>query len=221
MFGKDAHLPDGFADLIAAVHLDKEALQTFRREIPCNALRVSAGPGFVDGPVTEIRGKDLDGDIRGFFPQKLNQGDGDRVGFLAGGASRHPYPDWRLEFTIFCDLGKDLLSQGFKCFRVPEKAGHVDQNVMVQSLHFSGVVLKILYVILCVFHFEESHAPQDSPFERRMLVIGKINTGGGLKEAENLGKIISVFREGVFGPYSVGQYPGFTRRDRPGHTDDG
>src|SRR5512143_2537654 len=48
-----------------------------------------------------------------------------------------------------------------------------------------------------------------------MLIIGKINTGGSLEEAENLGKIIPVFLEGVFGPFSTGRYPGLTREVGP------
>ena len=69
MLGKNAHLPDGFVDLIAAVHLDKETLQTFRRETLGNVLRVSAGPGFVDGPVTISVAKIWMGMFGAFFPK--------------------------------------------------------------------------------------------------------------------------------------------------------
>src|SRR5512140_245072 len=93
VFGENAQLPDILADLIMAVELDEEALQSLLGEVRDGALGVFSRPGAVDGRLEDVRGEDLNGNGRGLVPQELHEGDGERIRFLPRRAAGHPEPD--------------------------------------------------------------------------------------------------------------------------------
>lgn len=90
LHGKHDHLADFLLHLVARVVLGEEASQPLRRDILRDVGRVAAGAGAGDGLVVEVRGVDLYIEVVVGIVHVLAQQHGDRVGFLAGGAARHP-----------------------------------------------------------------------------------------------------------------------------------
>ena len=89
--GEDAKIANGLADLISAFHLVKEAPQPHRRNIalrrsPCKLPCARAGSPFSLRSVPKI----WTADFHPLFAQELRRWNGMRVGFLTGGAARHP-----------------------------------------------------------------------------------------------------------------------------------
>jgi len=80
-------------DLVPSFHLHEEAPEALRRYVACNAIEVAGRTGLRDGQVTDIRGEDLDGDVRRRIAEMLQQANGNGVDFLARRASGDPDAD--------------------------------------------------------------------------------------------------------------------------------
>jgi hypothetical protein len=77
----------------------------------------------------------------GLRVQKLLQRNRERVGFLAGRTARHPDSDrvdWRSSID---DLGEDARLQLVEHLRVAEKAGHVDEQIVIQRVDLADILL--------------------------------------------------------------------------------
>ena len=90
MPGEDAHLAQALVDLIAAVDLRETAVETLMGEVRRDVLQVPARSGLLDRRHAEIGSEDLHREGRAGFVQVFLQGDGDREGLFARGATRHP-----------------------------------------------------------------------------------------------------------------------------------
>ena len=63
--GKDHHLPDGLADLVAALYLDEKPAQALRRHIGGNVGRENGLAGFLNGLAVQVGGEDLERSVPG------------------------------------------------------------------------------------------------------------------------------------------------------------
>src|SRR5262249_30101847 len=81
LHGKDDHLADLLADLVGAVIFDKEALQTFWRNVGGNVVRVYAKAGPLDGLVVDVGGENLHQVFLFAHGHLLTDEHGNRVGF--------------------------------------------------------------------------------------------------------------------------------------------
>ena len=87
---EDDHLAQGLADPIAALLLDKEPPQPFRREILRDALRVETVPGLVQQRVVEIGGEHLQLAHPRRLVRGLDERHRDGIRLLARWSSRAP-----------------------------------------------------------------------------------------------------------------------------------
>ena len=90
LHGEDGHLADVLADAIGAVVAGEVALQTLRRDIAGNALRVAAVARRFDGVVVQVRAEQLHVAVALGGLQVFAHEDRQRVQLLAGGTARHP-----------------------------------------------------------------------------------------------------------------------------------
>src|SRR5438445_354079 len=82
--------------------------------------------------------------------------------------------------------GEDLPLQDLKRLGVAEKAGDVDQDIIIQGSTLGGVSLQKLDVaVQCVGLFQK-HAPPDPAHDGGVLVMGKVRAGLRSKQGENL-----------------------------------
>src|SRR5215475_7277936 len=99
-------------NLIAPIDLHEEALQALGGYITRNALQVATGPGFRQGDLIDVSGKDLDGYLGDAAPKILEQADGDGVALFPGGTAWHPNSDRPVRRPVAHDRGKDLALEG-------------------------------------------------------------------------------------------------------------
>ena len=88
--------------------------------------------------------------------------------------------------AILEQLGEDLGLQQFKDFSVAKEAGHVDEDVTVQRLHFIGILLKEPRIILQTFHLLEGHAARDATVQGVRLVVAEVDLASLAQQFQNL-----------------------------------
>ena len=95
LLGEDQHVADAFMDAIgAAVGIGfEEARQPYRRDIDSDAGRVETAAGCDNRLAVDIGGEYLHPGTLSQFIQMLLEQYGDRIGLLAGRASRRPDAD--------------------------------------------------------------------------------------------------------------------------------
>ena len=79
-------------------------------------------------------------------------------------------------------LGKNFLFQERKLVRVAEKAGHADEQVLVEPVQFVLVSVQKIEVVLEAGLLAQGHAPPQAPIERGRFVSRKINPGLPLEQ---------------------------------------
>ena len=83
------------------------------------------------------------------------------------------------------DPGKDFLLQDLEGFRVAEETGHVDQDVLIQVLHFRRVLAQILRVLLQPVQLVQDHAAPDAASQRVGLVQTEVNARRPPQQRQN------------------------------------
>ncbi len=88
---KDAQIAHRFVDAVDMVLLLKKTSQALGTDLGFDIVGINAGARFVQGRrLADIGGEDLNRRPARFIIEILDQAHGDRIGFLAGGATRHP-----------------------------------------------------------------------------------------------------------------------------------
>ncbi len=146
--GEHAHVADRLADAVAAVHLREEAPQALRRDVVQDVLRVDARAGLVDDRSVQVGGEDLDRELAAAGLGDLGAGDRDRVGLLAGRAAQHPDAHRLVGGAVGEQPGQDGGLERLEGLRVAEEARHVDEDVLVEGLHFPGVLPQEAHIVL-------------------------------------------------------------------------
>src|SRR5262249_43704312 len=140
MPGEDTQVADPFGDLEVAVHLGEIAANPLRRDVHLDVLDVDPGPGLLQGGLADVARQNRDRRRVGMLVQVFEQGNGDRVHFLAGGTARYPDAYRRVRGTIVDQSGKHLFLQCVESGRVAEETGDADQQILVKAGDLVGVV---------------------------------------------------------------------------------
>ena len=194
LLGKDQQVADVLVNPIdAAVRLRREKpRQPLRRHVHRDARRIESRPRRGDRPAVDVGGEDLHRIVEFQGVHAFHQQDGDRVGFLAGGASRRPDPDGLAGGLFFQQLGNDLPLEILESLPVPEKPRHADQQVPEQRLHLGRGVLQEPDVFVDQLDLVDRHPPVDAAMHGARLVLGEIMAGLGAQQDED-------FAQGVLG----------------------
>lgn len=183
---EDAHVPDVLVDPVEMVLLPEEPPQPLGADLALDALGVDPRPGLVQGGrVADVGGEDLDRQPQRAVVQVLEQGHGQRVRLLAGRAPRHPDPDRGERRPVFDQHREDLALERLEHLRVPEEAGHVDEEVVIQRLDLGPVALQPADVLVEGRLRVERHAAHDPPAHGRVPVLREIDAGDGPDDSED------------------------------------
>ena len=121
----------------------------------------------------------------------FRQQHGQRIGFFTRGAAGAPDPDRICRFLVGQDLGNDLLTQVFPGIRIPEEAGHVDQDRVEEASELVRMHLEIVAVVVEGLNPNLLHSLFHPPQETRPLVPSEV------KAADTLEIFQQVFKGGV------------------------
>ena len=174
--GKDHHLPDGLADLVAALYLDEKPAQPFRRHIRGNVGRENGLAGFLDGVPVQVGGENLERSVPGRLEllQRLFEDDGQGISLLPGRAGGHPGPQRLAGRASGQQRRDDLFFQLFPRRRVAEKTRYPDQKFLEQQLQFLGILLQEPDIGGNPVNLVDAHAPLDPAIDGGLLVEGKV-----------------------------------------------
>ncbi len=127
-----AHLAQGLADLIVAVHLREEAPQALRRHVLGDALEIEARARLLQSSVAEVGAEDLEGRVARLLAGRLQEADGDRVRLLTTGAPGNPDPDGGVGGPVGEEGGEDPLAEGLEDRGFAEEGGDGDEAILVE-----------------------------------------------------------------------------------------
>ena len=189
LHGEHHRVADVFLHLVAGVVLGKEAAQAFRRDVLGDVGRIVTGPRHGDGVVVEVGGVDLNVQ----FPLlpgadlilQLEQEDGDRVGFLAAGATGHPDAEHVVLRLVCQQRWQDGLLERDKGLGVAEKAGDIDQQFPKQQWRLVGVFPQKARIGRFVLDVVQRHAAFDATTNRALLVEREVMPGAGTQLQQN------------------------------------
>ena len=143
MLGEDAHVADGFADAVTALELGEEAAEALGGDVGLNVFGIDTAAGFGDARFTDIRAKELNVSLGSFVAEKVEERDGQRIGFFAGSAGGSPNADAGFR-TAALDKGwKNRGLEGIEHLGIAEKAGDIDEHVLVKGFDFLGIGLHV------------------------------------------------------------------------------
>jgi hypothetical protein len=173
------------SDLVAALALEEEAGQASRRHVGGDVLRIDARASLVDHLRRHVGAEDQHRRARARPARGLQQGDGHRVGLLAGGAARDPYPHRHAGGAILQHLRKGLGGQELEGIGVPEEGGHVDEEILVEAFPLRRVLLEPPEVLREALHPQQRHAAPHAAQEGGLLVRLEVDTGVLVQERED------------------------------------
>src|SRR5690348_15678209 len=185
VLGKDAAVPNGFADAVACVGAIEESAQALRRNIPLNIIRIAAAASLDDAGFAYVGSKELKRSFRSFVAEEFQKGNRNRIGFLAGSAAGRPDPNRRFGRSIFQKLRKNFGLQSVKNARIAEEAGYIDQQVLIESIWLSRRLLNEFQVVAQTIHPVDHHSPVDSSQNRGLSVMSEVHSGGFPQELKN------------------------------------
>ena len=138
--------------------------------------RIDPAPSARQGGGIGISRKKLDGERESTLFQKLEQADGQRVDFFAGGAAGNPDPEHGSRRKLMHHDGKRVPGQGGEDCLVAEKAGHRDEHFLSERLAFRRVGLQIVRIGREVCDLQRGHAVQNPSLERGWLTYRRENS---------------------------------------------
>src|SRR5262249_31847468 len=119
---------------------------------------------------------------------KLEEGDGDAIGFLAARAAG--YPDADVVFDAPLDeLRKHNLFESAERLGVAEKTRDVDEQVARKRGDFGWVLVQEPDVRVDVGEPNERHPSEEPSLNGRRLVLLEVNAAGPAQEYEDLSKL--------------------------------
>ena len=96
----------------------------------------------------------------------LEQQDGERIGFLPGGAAGHPDADRVARIAFAEEFRQYALRHRLEDFGVTKKAGHGNQQIGKQRLHFFRMLAKIIQIGCEILRLRHLYAPFKAPHSK-------------------------------------------------------
>src|SRR5690242_6799687 len=96
------------------------------------------------------------------------------------------------------DGREDLSFEGVEDPRIAEKAGYVDQHVLVKGLDLGGIGLKVSQVFFNSFDFVNDHPALNAAEDGGLAVVCEVHAGSSSEKLEHKAHT-GVFRKSDFG----------------------
>ena len=175
-------------DPVAVTLLDEVFRQPLGRDLSGDGFGEEPVAGRGDGVGVDVGGEDLEHHaLIGAFHEFAEQDD-QRIGLLAGAASRDPDADRLPRQLGVHQVGDDFRGDQIEDAGVAEKAGDVDQQVLGQQVEFAGVGGEHFEVVAHRTGRDaaEDHAPFDPAFQGALLVEGEIIVGAAAHQGDDV-----------------------------------
>jgi hypothetical protein len=181
--GEQHVVAQGLAHLVLLGFAREITLQLQRWDRLGDGGRIQAGARDLDRMLVDVGSEDLPaaaagrggGFVNGFAGIGIGQQHGQGVGFFAAGTGGHPGARWRASGRH--QSGQNQALQRIEGFAVAVKAGHPDQQVLAQGLHFDGIAAQQLVIAGQVGHPTHLQAPLQAAQQRRPPVMREIMAG--------------------------------------------
>ena len=72
-----------------------------------------------------------------------------------------------------------------ECAGIAKKAGHTDEDILIQGLHLAPMLLQKDFVFADAFEPLQEHPARDPPIQRRRFVVAEIDTGLPLQQLQD------------------------------------
>ena len=183
VFRENHIFADGALDLVGIPLGCEIFFEEVRGDIRRDACGIDALAGDLEGIAIQIGRKDFEGHPGvAMLGDRLGNEDGDRVGFLSGGACGHPNPQLPI-VGFFHQAGQDRLAQSGESLWIAEKRGHANEHVFGEILALGGVGLQVGEIIFENRKVAEAHTALEAAVHALLLVVSDIETGMALEEA--------------------------------------
>ena len=139
------------------------------------SLSMSVAKIWIVGTILELQGL-----------QALLEQDGQRVGFLAGGAAGIPDAQGIAGRPVLEQLRDRLFLEEVEQPRIAEEIGHADQQFLVEQLDFLRVLLEETNISRQTIELVDAHAAFDAAVDRVFLVAGKVVAGMDAQQHKDL-----------------------------------
>ncbi len=184
---EDAQVADALLDAVVAVLLDEELAEALGADLGLDALGIDAGAGPIErARVAQVGGEDLDLALRSDALQVFEQGDGDRIGFLARGATRRPGADRLVVGGCGHERRQHVLLERIEHLRLPEEAGDVDEHVAIQRLGLGLVARHQLRILAGRTDAVQQHAPRRAPLDGGVAVVAEVHARTRAQRGDDL-----------------------------------
>jgi hypothetical protein len=180
--GEDAAIPQQPANVVPAFHGGEEPIEPLRRHLPTDCRRVCAAARDLERGIAQIAREELDDCARLERFGRLQRADRHRVGFLAGGAPRHPEAKRVPGRAGAQQAGEDGRRDGVEDRRVAKEARDVDQDIFVQPPNLFRLALKEGEIGDGGIEAMTALATADPPDEGRAFVPAEVHSGGVMEE---------------------------------------
>ena len=115
----------------------------------------------------------------------FQQGDRQRVDFLARRAAGDPEPDRQVLRPVAKQGGEDPLLEELEGRGIAEEVCYPYQHVLIKRGKFLGIVPEPAVILLQVVQPQQGHPPLDPANRRGSLVMREIQAAGGAEQAED------------------------------------
>ncbi len=151
--GENHGLANFLFDAVAVVFLGEKPGQAMRLDFVGDVFRIVSGPRGVDGIAVQVGAENLHVKMRWQAIEPFLQQDRQRVGFLARGATRNPYPEGGVAWPGGKELGLNRLGQRLEGFCIAKEMSDTDQQLAEKHIQFRGVLAQVVKVLLRPLEF--------------------------------------------------------------------
>src|ERR1043166_3770346 len=129
-------------DLVTTVAFDEKPLQSRGRDVLFNRAGINPKPRMFDHRVAKIGPENLDLHFGRLGPERFQNTNRQGINFFTGRATGNPRAQLRLSIFVltFEQPREETLLQGAVDRPIPEKAGHVDEQIVKERFVFFFVI---------------------------------------------------------------------------------
>ncbi len=180
-----ARVPEFLDDPERPVLPDEEPRQALRRDVLEDVVGVAAVPRRRHELAVDVRGEDLDRARELAGAQVLENEHRDRVGLLAGGATRHPDAHRRARVAAVEYRRQAESGEGLEGLRIAKEMRHPNREIPDERLRLSGVPLELLDVVGGRTDVPDPDASRDPTNQRARLVAAEVVPGAPQEDLAN------------------------------------
>ena len=172
---KDDALANAFAHPVVSVFLHEKLPQPLRRHVLRDAERIAAHPRLLDARGIDIGREELEARAAFRRLRALGEKHRQRIRLFARRAAQRPHAHRLVARAVGEQLGENLLRQRLERLGIAEKAGDVDEHVLVERLDLARIRAQVLLVFRERLDLVHHHPPLDAPLHGVRLVVGEID----------------------------------------------